>query len=526
MPINRIVLLLGDQLFPDHSSLRLDAETLVFMAEDYGLCTHFRYHKHKLILFLAAMREHAQQLQGKEPNHPKQPVSVPFQMRYLRLRAGVEESIWKAQDSSIKKEGFPTYFYRLSQVLTDFPEVKEITTYEVEDHFFADQLQQFCAEKGLQLHLCPNPGFMTSREQFSDYLQRVKKPFMHTFYQQQRRRLNLLLDDEAGPLHGKWSFDEDNRKKLPKGIELPSFPVISPTPITQEVMEMVDKIFPDHPGSVDNFWLATTRKQALELLNKFLQERFQQFGPYEDAFEADQVFLFHTVLSPYINCGLITAGEVVERVIAYAERNDIHYPSLEGLVRQLIGWREFIRGMYHNYEGEMRRNNFDHQGKLTEAWYDGTTGIAPLDDAIKKAQAYGYTHHIERLMVIGNMMLLSEIHPEEVNRWFMEMYVDSADWVMVPNVFGMSQFAGGGVFATKPYICGANYWSKMSRYSKKSDWADVVDGLYWRFIDRKRELFLSNPRMSMMVRLLDKMAPEKQQRIFSAAQSWVAKYTC
>ena len=499
MPIHRLALILGDQLFPDHSPLQLNEQTLVCMTEDYGLCTNFKYHKHKLILFLSAMRSHADALRDQG-----------VQLDYQKLSA-------ETVDHSFE--------FRLSQVLTAHPSITEMVSYEIEDHFFANRIQEFCRHNKLDFKQVNNPGFMTSREQFTTYLEGVKKPFMHTFYQQQRKRLQLLLDQEGGPLHGKWSFDEDNRKKLPKNIEVPPLPRLSLTDHSKEVMTLVAKLFPDHLGQVDNFWLATNREQALRLLQQFLEERFQQFGPYEDAFEAEQVFLFHTVLSPYINCGLITAQEVVERIIDYADQQEVHYPSVEGLVRQLIGWREFIRGMYHNYEEKMRRNNFGHDRQLTAAWYDGTTGIAPLDDAIQKAQTYGYTHHIERLMVIGNMMLLSEIHPEEVNRWFMEMYVDSADWVMVPNVFGMSQFAGGGIFATKPYICGANYWSKMGRYSKKSDWADIVNGLYWRFIDRKRELFLSNPRMSMMVRLLDKMAEEKRSRIFAAAEQWVAAYT-
>ena len=191
-------------------------------------------------------------------------------------------------------------------------------------------------------------------------------------------------------------------------------------------------------------------------------------------------------------------------------------------MRQIMGWREFLRGIYHYYD--LEENYFNHQRKLTKAWYEGTTGIPPLDDTIKKAQQYGYTHHIERLMVAGNLMLMSGLHPQEVYRWFMEMYVDSADWVMAPNVFGMSQFAEGGIFATKPYISGSNYLKKMSDYGQ-GDWCDIVDGLYWGFIDRHRETFAKNQRMGMMLATLKRMNPEKKERIFKAAEAWIQKVT-
>ncbi|MEL6659945.1 MAG: FAD-binding domain-containing protein, partial [Bacteroidota bacterium] len=224
--------------------------------------------------------------------------------------------------------------------------------------------------------------------------------------------------------------------------------------------------------------------------------------------------------------GLITAAEVTERAVSYAQQNDTHYPSVEGFVRQVIGWREFIRGMYHEYSNDMLSTNFfNHQRKLTDDWWKGTTGILPVDHCIQRADRYGYLHHIERLMVMGNMMLLSEIHPDEVNRWFMEFFVDSADWVMVPNVYGMSQFADGGIFATKPYICGSNYWSKMSSYKKGADWSDIVDGLYWRFIDQKRDFMRKNPRLSMMVSMYDKMATDKRERLAKAANDWLERCT-
>ncbi|MEM9328729.1 MAG: FAD-binding domain-containing protein, partial [Bacteroidota bacterium] len=255
----------------------------------------------------------------------------------------------------------------------------------------------------------------------------------------------------------------------------------------------------------------------------FLKERFDQFGPYEDAIDQQGVFLFHSVLSPYMNMGLLTPEEVVQRALAHYQQQKTHFASVEGFVRQIIGWREFLRGIYHQYHDDLYANFFRHERRMKDCWYEGTTGIPPLDDSIHKAQNYGYTHHIERLMVLGNIMLLCELHPDEVYRWFMEMYVDSADWVMAPNVYGMSQFADGGIFATKPYIGGSNYILKMSNYSKKGDWPDTINGLYWRFIDRNRELFSKNPRMSMMTRTLDKMNSEKKEKIFGLAEAFIDK---
>jgi deoxyribodipyrimidine photolyase-related protein len=222
--------------------------------------------------------------------------------------------------------------------------------------------------------------------------------------------------------------------------------------------------------------------------------------------------------------GLITPKELMDQALDYADKNNVHFPSVEGFVRQVIGWREFMRGIYHECDEKLNVNYFDHSRKMKSCWYDGNTGIPPLDDSIVKADTFGYTHHIERLMILGNIMLLCEIDPKEVYKWFMEMFVDSSDWVMAPNVYGMSQFSDGGIFATKPYIGGANYIRKMSHYPK-GEWEDVVNGLYWRFIDSNQETFAKNPRMSMMVSTLKKMDSVKKKRLFKAADNFISRTT-
>jgi deoxyribodipyrimidine photolyase-related protein len=225
-----------------------------------------------------------------------------------------------------------------------------------------------------------------------------------------------------------------------------------------------------------------------------------------------------------LNYGLLTPQEVLDEILYVYQRDNTHLPSVEGLIRQIIGWREFIRGCYHTIDYSQDMNFFDHHNSLTEHWYTGTTGIDPLDDSILKAQDYGYTHHIERLMIIGNCMLLAEVRPQEVYRWFMEMFIDSADWVMAPNIFSMSQFSDGGLqyggFATKPYIAGSNYIRKMSHYPK-GDWCDTMDGLYWRFIDKKRDFFQQNPRMAIMTNMYDKFTDQRKQSLHNNAEKFI-----
>jgi deoxyribodipyrimidine photolyase-related protein len=249
------------------------------------------------------------------------------------------------------------------------------------------------------------------------------------------------------------------------------------------------------------------------------------FGEYEDAIDPKEFSVFHSVLSPVSNLGLLTPDEVVKRTLTFAKENKTPMNSLEGFIRQVIGWREFVRGVYQNFSDKQDVSNFfKHEGKLSKVWYSAETGILPLDDSLGKTVKFGYAHHIERLMVIGCLMLLSQIHPREVHRWFMEMYVDSSDWVMGPNVYGMSQFSDGGIFATKPYICGSNYILKMSSY-KKGPWCEVWDGLYWKFVSEKFQFLAKNPRLSMMVAMWGKKSKAQQKQLLQAADAFISRVT-
>lgn len=470
----RLGLILGDSLFPNHT-LRADSYVMI---EDLELCTHFKYHKHKIILFLSAMRSHAQNL-----------------------------------NCSYYKLDNQNFFDKLREEI----QKKKATTlvlYEVHDKFFRNKIKEFTTQQNIDIEIVPSQSFLTSTQDFIEW-KKGKKKIMQKFYEWQRKRLNILTDDNQNPIGGKWSFDEDNRKKLPKDMSPPKLPLIKHSKIVKEVKDLVDTQFKDHPGKTDNFWLPTTREQAIVWIEDFFIHRFANFGPYEDAFEPHEQFLFHSVLSPLLNCGLITPKELVEKALAY----DVPISSKEGFIRQVIGWREYIKGMYETTD--FKKNFFNNQNKLSKKWYEGSTGIPPLDDAIQQTIEIGYAHHIQRLMIIGNIMLLCDIHPDEVYQWFMELYVDSADWVMVPNVYGMSQFADGGSFATKPYIAGSNYLRKMSHYPR-GDWCDIVDGLYWRFIQKHKTIFAKNHRMSMMVKLLEKKDYSKK---IAAANNFIKKVT-
>jgi deoxyribodipyrimidine photolyase-related protein len=519
--------ILGNQLFP-WVRLKPHADAHFFLAEDLELCTYVRHHKQKLVLFLAAMRSYADELRDHDAD-----------VHYVPLSPACTCG---AQAATTYEAKLTAHLHRLREQHGS-DAVSHVRLWEVEDKWFEQRLEAWAGEHDLDIQWLTSPMFVTTRQQFEDYLDEASGPFMAKFYERQRRRLKIMVDDAGAPHGGQWSYDHDNREKLPDHVEIPDVNYANPTQHVQDVMKLVGEHFRGHPGQLDDWWLPTTRRQALSWLRQFLDDRFYHFGPYEDALSNRGPWLFHSVLSPMMNMGLITPDEVLDRAVAVADEKQVPINSLEGFVRQIIGWREFIRGIYREYsEKQEQANHFGATGKLTDHWYDATTGIPPLDDAIRKAQRFGWTHHIERLMVLGNLMNLTGLHPHEAHRWFMEMYVDSSDWVMGPNVYGMALHSDGGIFATKPYIAGSNYLRKMSAYkcprkptaaslhdgepvdgTGEATWCDVVDGLYWRFIDQHRATFVSNPRMSMMTRTLDKLKPDRRKQIFGAAERFIER---
>lgn len=465
------------------------------MREDIELCTYFKFHKHKIVFFLAAMRSYAKELKD-----------AGYKVHY--------EALSPQNKRTLAKNSYEKAFLKFLKEES----VSKVIHFEIEDRFFEERLQNSLQAQGIETTVLESPMFMTSREQIKNELGGKKRLLMKNFYEKQRKRLGILVDSKGQPRGGKWSFDDENREPLPKNESPPPPRFPEQSDLIKEVSHICDQLFIDHPGETQNFYLPVDRKGARKWLQDFLKYRFHKFGPYEDALTNKSDFVYHSFLTPFLNTGLLTPYEVVHESLAYAQENKVPLQSLEGFIRQVIGWREFIHGVYLEYGARQEASNFfRHSRKLTPDWYEGTTGIAPLDEAIRKVSRLGYLHHIERLMVVGSLMLLLEIQPEEANRWFMEMFIDSSDWVMVPNVYGMALFADGGIFATKPYFCGSNYYRKMGGYSAKEPWCDAVDGLYWGFIDKHKEFFLKNPRLSMMVRSLEKMDKDKKKKIFLAA---------
>ncbi len=488
-----LFLILGNQLFP-HKHLRKYKDSTIFMCESFDLCTFQKHHKLKLILFLSSMRSYADELKKNK-----------FKVNYIDLKKDFKISYEKKLENFIKKNKF-----------------EELISFEIEDKFFEKKISTLCKKNKIKLTFIQSPMFLNSRDEFKNYLSKTKKPFMANFYKIARAKTDILMENNK-PKGGKWSFDEDNRKKLPKDIKIPEMIKAKETKHTKVLKQEINKIFKNHPGEVDNFWLPTTYDDAVKWLDYFIIKKFNLFGDYEDAVDTNNNFLFHSVLSPMINLGLLTPELIIERVRKV--ENKIKINSYEGYIRQIIGWREFIRGIYQNYDQQLEENNFfKHKNSLTKKWYDGTTGLDPLDYSIKNAQKYGYTHHIERLMILCNIMNLCEIRPNEVYNWFMEMFVDSSDWVMSPNVYGMGLFSDGGIFSTKPYICGSSYFMKMMNF-KRGSWNDVMDGLYWRFINKNRKFFQSNPRLNMMVNIYDKMNTERKNHIIKKANQFIRDNT-
>ena len=485
-------IVLGNQLFPlnhiqDFKSCHF------FMAEDYDLCTYFKFHKHKLIFYLSAMREYKDAL-----------IKNKYKCSYCKL---------DGQKINHKYEDKLELFINKNKI-------KKLKIFEIPDSFFRNRIVNFCKKKNIDLEIIQSPMFMSDRALLKEYFEKNKKPFLNNFYKLQRINQNILIKNNL-PTGGKWSFDEDNRKKLPKNIQIPTIKLPSENKNIKDVKILIDKKFKNHPGDISGFLIPTNRETALDWLQSFFKERFKNFGDYEDALTTESNLVFHSLLSPLLNIGLLVPSEVIQEALKYHKKNKIPLNSFEGFIRQILGWREFIKGTYDKYENQMVKGNFwNHKRKLTSSWYTGTTGIDPLDHFIKEVNACGYTHHIPRLMVISNIMNLAGIHPKEIYRWFMEMFVDSSDWVMVPNVFSMGTFSDGGIFATKPYICGSNYILKMSNF-KKGEWCDIVDGLYWSFIERNMSEIKKNYRMSMMANAYKKISEERKKTIFTKANKFI-----
>lgn len=401
--------------------------------------------------------------------------------------------------------------------------IEQIHTVDPVDFMLKKRLEQYAYEDHIQITWHKNPGFLNTQRQNSAYRDSKKRWFMADFYRHQRTRLNILMDGDK-PVSGRWSFDEENRKKIPKKeiANIPEIQFCAKTQYHTQAIERINTDFSDHPGNGQTIIYPVTHEGAQLWLTAFFEQRFKYFGRFEDAIVEGQNWLYHSVLTPMLNIGLLTPKQVISQAIQCADEHEVDLASLEGFVRQIIGWREFMRATYSDIGVSMRtQNHWQHKRKIPSAFYTGDTGIIPLDDTIKRILQTGYCHHIERLMVLGGFFFLCEFEPDEIYGWFMDMFIDSYDWVMVSNVYAMSQHADGGQITTKPYFSGSNYIIKMSHY-KKGAWSDIWDALYWRWIIKNHAELKKNHRWAMMCSQVDKMEEDKKNAYLTEANTYLS----
>lgn len=402
--------------------------------------------------------------------------------------------------------------------------IESVQYVEVTDNWLQQRIQASARTLGINLIQHASPLFIASFDETMTLLTGKKTPRQTDFYIAQRRAGNILIKQDGTPFGGKWTFDTENRKRYPAGNRPPGLKTSEPNEFTNEAVTYTQQHFGTNPGSLENGVIyPVSFDETRSWFQTFLKERFSNYGTYQDAILQHEDFMNHSVVSPMLNAGLITPTQLIQLVLEYAGQQEIPLNSTEGFIRQVLGWREYIRGIYEMYGTQQRNCNFwGFTRKIPASFWDGSTGIGPVDITIKKVLKTGYNHHIERLMVLSNFMLLCEFDPDEVYRWFMEMFVDAYDWVMVPNVYGMGQFADGGLMSTKPYISGSNYLKKMADYDD-GDWQAIWDALFWHFIHKQRGFFGKNPRMRMMVAMFDKMTSEKSNTHLKLAEQFLQK---
>lgn len=483
-------LIFPHQLFENHPALQKNRP--VYLVEEWLFFRQYSFHKQKLVLHRASMQFYENWLTQNE-----------YSVTYIETDA--KENDCRQLVAGLAKQ-----------------KITDIHVADPADNWLRNRIQKACRDNRIALHIYESPNFLNTTENVADYFSKKKTYFQTDFYTWQRKQRNILLETNGKPFGGKWTFDADNRQRFPKKEKAPILRLPKENRYVTEARQYVQQHFPKNYGSTDSHCLfVTTFAEAENWLDDFLQNRFAAFGIYEDAIVAKEAVLHHSVLSPMLNIGLLRPQQIIDKAILAANKYNIPLNSLEGFTRQLMGWREFIRIVYEREGGKQRSTNYwKFNRKIPRNFWTGETGIPPIDITIKKVLETGYCHHIERLMVLGNFMLLCEFDPDEVYRWFMEMFIDAYDWVMVPNVYGMTQFADGGLMTTKPYISGSNYLMKMSDY-EKGDWQAVWDGLFWRFMHVHREFFLQNPRLGMLVNMFDKMTSEKQQLHLNHAEKFL-----
>ncbi|WP_100657346.1 cryptochrome/photolyase family protein [Alteromonas flava] len=487
MSVLRVVL--GDQLSMSMSSLEdLDKSSdVILMAEVKEEATYVKHHKQKIAFLFSAMRHFAAALEENDINvhyidylHDDNQGSIKAQVKWLLAKSSFDKVV-------IAQPG-------------EFRLLEDIKTWQ--------------GELKVDVEVREDNRFLMPQNFFSEWAEGRKELRMEYFYREVRKRTGYLLE-KGKPIGGKWNFDHQNREPMPSDINVPKRSTFAHDEITAQVIDLVSNEFADHFGSLENFAFAVTRDQALKVLNSFIDERLPNFGQYQDAMVSGQPWLFHSHISFYLNCGLLHVEEVIEAALEAYHAGQAPINSVEGFMRQIIGWREYIRGFYWHYMPELSsRNQLYARRKLPEFYWSGNTDMNCLQQCINETKANAYAHHIQRLMVLGNFALIAGLDPKDVNEWYLLVYADAYEWVELPNVSSMILYADGGNLASKPYAASGSYINKMSDYCKNCHYnvkektghqACPFNYLYWDFIVRNKERLEDNGRMGMIFSTLSKM---------------------
>ena len=486
-------LILGDQLSHQIASLRdINIDTdIVLMAEVNAEVTYVKHHKRKIAFLFAAMRHFAEELRRAGTN-----------VIYRRLDD-------QNNGGSLESE--------LTQVIASRKISKLVLTMPGE-YRLMETMRSWQSTLDVAVELREDDRFLCSLDKFKKWADGRRQLRMDFFYRDMRRNHNVLMDG-GEPVGGKWNFDSDNREPPVAGMVIPPPLQFVPDEITNDVLALVSERCADHFGDLDDFGFAVTREQALAVLDHFVDQRLNNFGKYQDAMVLDEPWVYHSHIGFYLNAGLLLPAEVISAAETAYHSGDVPLNSVEGFIRQILGWREFVRGIYWlKMPDYADLNFFEAKRDLPEFYWSGETKMLCLAQAVDATKKYAYAHHIQRLMVLGNFALLAGLSPEQVNEWFLIVYADAYEWVELPNVSGMVLFADGGYLASKPYAAGGAYINRMSNYCKHCHYkvsqkngvtACPFNYLYWDFLIRNRSKLKDNARLGMMYRSLDRMDASK-----------------
>ena len=461
---------------------------------------------------------------GLDQKYPRRIHKQKLILHRASMRRYVEEVLWPAD---IKVEYIDLdVFMKSGDVLSHASKAEQIFVIDPTDDVLAERLLHARREQPdlPNLTFLPSPNFYLKEQEVRQYFnERHKHPF-DDFYQWQRERFNVLIGDDYKPVDGKWMFEVAAQKLLPDAV-LPSFPVFGDNKHVKDAQNWVNDHFPDNPGSSEFMW-PTSHQEAKTWLADFLENRIDNYGPHQETLSGQSPWLYHSLLQGSINIGLLNPQEVVQAALDRHTLRPVPLASLEAFIRQILGWREYIRGIYLNQTTPLRdQNPFNHHRKLTSAWYHATTGLQPLDDLIKKLHNHAYAHNAERRMIAANLMILCEIQPDQMYQWHQELFIDAYDWSVVPNINGMSRFdAHDSAMGSKAYIGPSNAILELSDYGR-GVWSDIWDGLFWRFVEKHQASLSKNPQMRAVVQRLKQLDPDHKRIIYYRAEDFLKQHT-